>query len=63
VQWFESPHTGTRVAEFVICTKWFIPSSKVFWVLTDDGSNMVAAFKKQVYMESYEPECSDNEQN
>lgn len=44
---FPSPHTGDRVAELFhrIIEQWKIPGGKVFRVLTDNGSNMVAAFK------------------
>lgn len=47
VRRFPSPHTGDRVAELFhrIIEQWKISRRKVFRVLTDNGSNMVAAFK------------------
>ena len=43
---FPSPHTGARIAELLqtVVDQWCIDSSKLFRVLTDNGSNMVAAF-------------------
>uniref|UniRef100_A0A1X7U694 DUF659 domain-containing protein n=1 Tax=Amphimedon queenslandica TaxID=400682 RepID=A0A1X7U694_AMPQE len=40
-------HTGTRIAELLrnIVDGWELPREKLFRVLTDNGSNMVAAFK------------------
>ena len=45
-----SPHTADRVSELVktVLQDWEIPEEKVGSVLTDNGSNMVAAFKQQV---------------
>ena len=45
-----SPHTADRVSELVktMLQDWEIPEEKVGSVLTDNGSNMVAAFKQQV---------------
>ena len=48
-----SPHTADRILEAfdtIIC-QWDIPHSKLFRVLTDNGSNMVAAFKDQITSE------------
>ena len=44
---FQSPHTGVRIAELLqgIIAEWEIPCNKLFRVFTDNGSNMVAAFK------------------
>uniref|UniRef100_A0A1X7U5U4 DUF659 domain-containing protein n=1 Tax=Amphimedon queenslandica TaxID=400682 RepID=A0A1X7U5U4_AMPQE len=44
---FPSPHTGTRIAELIrnIVDGWELPREKLFRVLTDNGSNMVAASK------------------
>ena len=45
-----SPHTADRVSELAktMLQDWEIPEENVGSVLTDNGSNMVAAFKKQV---------------
>jgi hypothetical protein len=51
VQRFESPHTAARVAEVlhnVVSTRWSTPGNKIFRVLTDNGSNMIAAFKPEI---------------
>ena len=50
-----SPRTANRVSELVktVLQEWEIPEEKVGSVLTDNDSNMVAAFKQQV--------CSTNE--
>ena len=48
-----SPHTADRILEAfdtIIC-QWDILHSKLFRVLTDNGSNMVAAFKDQITSE------------
>ena len=47
VKRFEQPHTGERIAELLqsILDQWDIPHHKVFHSLTDNGSNMVKAFK------------------
>ena len=45
-----SPHTADRILEAfdaIVC-QWNIPQSKLFRVLTDNGSNMVVAFKDQI---------------
>ena len=54
---FPSPHTGERIAEHTI-SDWDIPMSKIFCVITDYGSNMVAAFKEQ---STEELSTSDND--
>ena len=45
---FPTPHTAKRVFELTIdlLDEWEIPYGKVSAVVTDNGSNMVAAFKK-----------------
>ena len=42
-----SPHTGENIRQLVddILTEWEIPPQKVAAVITDNGSNMLAAFK------------------
>jgi len=47
VRRFESPHTAERVSKLVdeIVEEWRIPNHKIFRILTDNGSNMVAGFK------------------
>lgn len=42
-----SPHTAISILDTIVevLAKWEIPNSKIFRVLTDNGSNMVAAFK------------------
>ena len=44
-----SPHTAANVRKLIekILEEWNIPLSKVFVIVTDNGSNMVAAFKQQ----------------
>ena len=45
-----SPHTADRILEAfdaIVC-QWNIPQSKLFRVLTDNGSNMVVAFKDRI---------------
>ena len=43
-----SPHTADHVREMVltVLSEWDIPISKVMVIVTNNGSNMVAAFKK-----------------
>ena len=47
VRKMSSPHTAVRIAELVkeILEEWDIHETKVHRILTDNGSNMVAAFK------------------
>ena len=47
---FPSPHSGERVSELLkaIIDEWHINRCKLFRILTDNGSNMVAAFKKSI---------------
>lgn len=44
-----SPHTADNIAKLVeaILVEWNIDKSKIHRILTDNGSNMVAAFKRQ----------------
>jgi hypothetical protein len=50
VRGFSSPHTSQQVAGALgaVRTDWSISHTKVFRVLTDNGSNMVAAFKERI---------------
>ncbi len=59
---FPSPHTAFNVAELVqqILVEWEIPNDIIHRVLTDNGSNMVKAFKEQVAAEK-ESEEEDGE--
>ena len=52
VRRFESPHTAERVTRMVdnILDEWKIPFYKVFRILTDNGSNMLAAFKQDLQL-------------
>ena len=54
VRRFESPHTAERVSKLVdeIVCEWKIPYYKIFRILTDNGSNMIAAFKGDIHMRS-----------
>ena len=53
------PHTAESIKTCVErCTEdWGIPKHKILTVITDNGSNMVAAFKKNVH----EPSSSEEE--
>ena len=46
-----SPHTGDNIRELVddVLDEWEIPHSKVSATLTDNGSNMLAAFRPRVF--------------
>ena len=52
-----SPHTGENIRDLVdkVLDEWEIPQSKVSATLTDNGSNMLAAFRP------CESECDDGE--
>ena len=45
-----SPHTADAVADIVhkVLSEWSIPDSKIHRILTDNGSDMIAAFKQQL---------------
>ena len=47
VRRLSSPHTAERVEEIVdnVLTEWQIPRTKISAMLTDNGSNMIAAFR------------------
>lgn len=51
-------HTGNNIHEIVksVLDEWDIPSSKISATLTDNGSNMIAAFRPQIL----EAESDDN---
>ena len=53
---FPSPHTAIRIAQTFnnVLHQWNIPKTKVFRILTDNGSNMVAFVK---------PNCTDQLDN
>ena len=55
IRGFESPHTAERVSKLVdeIVSEWKIPSYKIFRILTDNGSNMIAAFKGDIHVQSF----------
>ena len=46
-----SPHTADRIEELVrnVLQEWDIPIGKISAILTDNGSNMIAAFKEWVH--------------
>jgi hypothetical protein len=50
VRSIDSPHTGDVIVEVVKCVlkEWDIPAGKVGKVLTDNGSNMLKAFKTTI---------------
>ena len=54
VRRFESPHTAEQVSKLVdeIVGEWKIPCYKVFCILTDNGSNMIAAFKGDIHLQN-----------
>jgi len=54
VRRFESPHTAERVSILVneIANEWKIPYHKIFRILTDNGSNMIAAFKGDIHLQN-----------
>jgi len=45
-----SPHTGEKIPDTVedILLDWNLPKHHIFCILTDNGSNMVAAFKNRM---------------
>lgn len=51
-------HTSNNIHEIVesVLEEWDIPSSKISATITDNGSNMIAAFRPQIL----EPENDDN---
>ena len=54
VRRFESLHTAEQVSKLVdeIVSEWKIPCYKVFHILTDNGSNMIAAFKGDIHLQN-----------
>ena len=62
VKEFSPPHTAARVAASfeAVLKKWNLPAWKIFRILTDNGSNMVAAFKEhEVESSQADNEASD----
>ena len=57
---FPQPHTTDRVRQLLetILAEWEIPTVSVLLVVTDNGSNMVAAFR-----ESYQQMLEDEEED
>lgn len=57
------PHTGGSIKACVdsCLSEWKIPTQKVLTVISDNGSNMVAAFKSQTAMELHSSSSSDDE--
>jgi len=58
------PHTGQSIKEYVdhCLSEWEIPQHKVLTVITDNGSNMVAAFKAEVEEGDTQSTSSDEEE-
>lgn len=69
VKRFEQPHTGDRLANLLltIIDEWGIPHHKVFRSLTDNGSNVVKAFKvlqqREIEQEVDEPHSENDQEN
>ena len=61
VEPFPSPHTAIRIAQTFnnVLQQWNIPKTKVFKILTDNGSNMVA-FVKPHYTDQVDNDHSDD---
>ena len=59
-----SPHSAERVLEAIeeVLTEWEIPHSKVSAILTDNGSNMVAAFCAHFQNEGEDEEKDESEE-
>ena len=60
---FPSPHTASCIADLVhtILSEWNIPTYKIHRILTDNGSNMVAAIKAQLVAEEREDETDNTD--
>ena len=58
-----SPHTAERVEEIVdnVLTEWQIPRTKISAMLTDNRSNMIAAFRDRLDRMRSESENKDGE--
>ena len=63
VRRLSSPHTAERVEEIVdnVLTEWQIPRTKISAMLTDNGSNMIAAFRDWLDRMRSESENEDGE--
>ena len=59
-----SPHIAERVLEVIeeVLTEWEIPYSKVSAILTDNRSNMVAAFRAHFQNEGEDQEEDESEE-
>ena len=62
VRFFPHPHTAERVRGLVeeVLKEWGI-EQKLYFVITDNGSNMVKAFQKDVLISIADPESIDEE--
>ena len=58
---FPTPHTAKKVYELVtdILREWEIPNCRISAIVTDNGSNMVAAFKS-INLDSLDDDDSDD---
>ena len=58
-----SPHTGDNIRDLVdqVLDEWQIPLSKVSATLTDNGSNMLAAFRTQLSEDDDESDVEDSD--
>ena len=64
VRQINHPHTAETVQEVIdeVLTEWKIPISKVRAIVTDNGSNMIKAFREQLQdIESEESETDDGD--
>ena len=64
VRRLESSHTGRYIRDVIdhVLTEWDIEPSKIIASLTDNGSNMVAAFRKKVEANVCGQEGEDEEE-
>ena len=60
---FPSPHTAIRIAQVFkgVLQQWNIPKTKIFRILTDNGSNMVASFKPKYTNHSDDDSSSEED--
>jgi hypothetical protein len=65
VRHFSSPHTAHRVLEMFLSViqKWNIQNSQIFRILSDNGSNMIAAFNTEVEMVEEPMEIVNTKEN
>ena len=59
-----SPHTAEHVRQLVeeVLDEWKLPHDKISVILTDSGSNMVAAFRRRVDVGEGESSADDHEE-